>query len=157
VLLTSEEPAVRQFLNGSRIGPIGMSEEKDQAQLALERAHAAAGHHDGSTEDVRGVVPQLQPTPGLPERAGARRRRDRVMQNLRTLPPAAQQSIVDSLTPLEQHHYGIRPRLTVPARGTGTLPTQHQGQLPTDQVARLPQRGRLGGDQRLGEPGPGGK
>src|ERR1700723_2825273 len=31
VLLTSEEPAVAQFLDGSRIGPIGMSEEKDQA------------------------------------------------------------------------------------------------------------------------------
>jgi phospholipid/cholesterol/gamma-HCH transport system ATP-binding protein len=29
VLLTSEEPVVKQFLNGRREGPIGMSEEKD--------------------------------------------------------------------------------------------------------------------------------
>lgn len=28
VLLTSDEPVVRQFLNGRRIGPIGMSEER---------------------------------------------------------------------------------------------------------------------------------
>ena len=34
VLLTSEEPVVRQFLNGRRIGPIGMSEEKDADELA---------------------------------------------------------------------------------------------------------------------------
>ena len=31
VLLTSDEPVVRQFLNGRRLGPIGMSEEKDEA------------------------------------------------------------------------------------------------------------------------------
>src|SRR5690242_5956028 len=75
VLLTSDESAVRQFLNGSRFGPIGMSEEKDTATLAAEQQLADAGHHDGSTDDVRGVVPQLQPTPGLPERMGARRRK----------------------------------------------------------------------------------
>ncbi|WP_181789629.1 ABC transporter ATP-binding protein, partial [Streptomyces phytophilus] len=36
VLLTSEEPVVSQFLSGSRLGPIGMSEEKDAATLAAE-------------------------------------------------------------------------------------------------------------------------
>ncbi|MFD1045262.1 ABC transporter ATP-binding protein, partial [Kibdelosporangium lantanae] len=36
VLLTSDEPSVRQFLNGSRFGPIGMSEEKDAATVAAE-------------------------------------------------------------------------------------------------------------------------
>src|ERR1700733_9506618 len=46
VLLTSEEPAVSQFLDGRRIGPIGMSEEKDAATIAMEQAHADAGHHD---------------------------------------------------------------------------------------------------------------
>src|SRR3712207_3696040 len=35
-LLTSQEPVVRQFLNGRREGPIGMSEEKDVAQVAAE-------------------------------------------------------------------------------------------------------------------------
>src|ERR1700753_4230647 len=47
VLLTSEEPVVSQFLNGRRLGPIGMSEEKDQATMARERAHLEAGHTDG--------------------------------------------------------------------------------------------------------------
>jgi phospholipid/cholesterol/gamma-HCH transport system ATP-binding protein len=34
-LLASDEPAVAQFLNGRRNGPIGMSEEKDEATTAL--------------------------------------------------------------------------------------------------------------------------
>jgi phospholipid/cholesterol/gamma-HCH transport system ATP-binding protein len=84
VLLTSDEPAVAQFLNGRRAGPIGMSEEKDEATMAAE-----AGLDDGGTEDVRGVVPQLQPTPGLPERMAVRRRKERVRRILHTLPPAA--------------------------------------------------------------------
>ncbi|GAB2964426.1 ABC transporter ATP-binding protein [Amycolatopsis acidiphila] len=107
VLLTSDEPVVRQFLNGSRLGPIGMSEEKDSAQMAREQAQAESGHHDGSTEDVRGMAPQLRPTPGLPERAGVRRRQDRVMRILHTLPPAAREGIIESLTPAEQSHYGL--------------------------------------------------
>ncbi len=42
VLLTSDEPVVEQFLNGRRIGPIGMSEEKDEAQMAEEQATTTA-------------------------------------------------------------------------------------------------------------------
>src|ERR1700759_815847 len=38
VLLTSEEPVVKQFLNGRKEGPIGMSEEKDASQVAAELA-----------------------------------------------------------------------------------------------------------------------
>jgi phospholipid/cholesterol/gamma-HCH transport system ATP-binding protein len=108
VLLTSDEPVVKQFLNGSRIGPIGMSEEKDEATMAAEQAHVEAGHHDGGTDDVRGVVPQVQPTPGLGERAGVRRRLDRVMRILHTLPRAAQQGIIDSLTDEEKARYGVK-------------------------------------------------
>jgi phospholipid/cholesterol/gamma-HCH transport system ATP-binding protein len=37
MLLSSNEPAVRQFLNAQRVGPIGMSEEKDEAELAAEK------------------------------------------------------------------------------------------------------------------------
>jgi phospholipid/cholesterol/gamma-HCH transport system ATP-binding protein len=107
VLLTSEEPVVKQFLNGSRIGPIGMSEEKDEATMAAEQAQVDAGHHDGGTDDVSGVVPQIVPTPGLPERVGERRRKDRVMRILHTLPPQAQASIVESLTPAERERYGV--------------------------------------------------
>jgi phospholipid/cholesterol/gamma-HCH transport system ATP-binding protein len=128
VLLTSEEPVVRQFLNGSRLGPIGMSEEKDSATMAAEQELADAGHHDGSTEDVRGVVPQLQPTPGLPERMGVRRRKDRVMSIMHTLPPAAQEGIIESLTPQEQQHYGVRPRSFPRAGATATVPA---GQRPS--------------------------
>jgi phospholipid/cholesterol/gamma-HCH transport system ATP-binding protein len=107
VLLTSQEPVVKQFLNGSRIGPIGMSEEKDDATMAAEQAQVEAGHHDGGTEDVRGVVPQIEPTPGLPERGAVRRRKDRVMRIIHTLPREAQQGIIDSLTPQERDRYGV--------------------------------------------------
>ena len=72
VLLTSDEPVVRQFLNGRRIGPIGMSEEKDEAQMAEEQAMVDAGHHDGGVEEIEGVPPQIQATPG---HAGAQGRR----------------------------------------------------------------------------------
>ncbi|PXW35225.1 UNVERIFIED_CONTAM: phospholipid/cholesterol/gamma-HCH transport system ATP-binding protein [Williamsia faeni] len=97
VLLTSDEPVVDQFLNGRRIGPIGMSEEKDDAQQKLEQELVDAGHHDGGTaEDVRGIVPQLQATPGMPERKAVARRQARVREILHTLPPAAQQAIEES-------------------------------------------------------------
>ncbi|MEJ2854743.1 MULTISPECIES: ABC transporter ATP-binding protein [unclassified Saccharothrix] len=134
VLLTSDEPVVEQFLNGRRIGPIGMSEEKDQATMAAELAHRDAGHYDGSPdEDVRGVVPQLEPTPGLPPRTAVRRRKDRVMSIIHTLPPEAQQGIIASLTPEEQRHYRVLATSsqtqqsydrTVPATGgaTSTIP-----------------------------------
>ncbi|PKW26310.1 phospholipid/cholesterol/gamma-HCH transport system ATP-binding protein [Phycicoccus duodecadis] len=36
MLLSSEEPVVRQFLNAQTVGPIGMSEEKDAEELAAE-------------------------------------------------------------------------------------------------------------------------
>ncbi|MFC3892078.1 ABC transporter ATP-binding protein [Lentzea rhizosphaerae] len=108
VLLTSDEPVVEQFLNGRRLGPIGMSEEKDQATMAAEQAHADAGHSDGSPdEDMRGVVPQLEPTPGLPYRDAVRRRKDRVMSIIHQLPHEAQQGIIASLTPEEQARYGV--------------------------------------------------
>jgi phospholipid/cholesterol/gamma-HCH transport system ATP-binding protein len=38
MLLSSEEPVVRQFLNAQRQGPIGMAEEKDADELAQEQA-----------------------------------------------------------------------------------------------------------------------
>jgi phospholipid/cholesterol/gamma-HCH transport system ATP-binding protein len=115
VLLTSEEPVVNQFLNGRRLGPIGMSEEKDSATMAREQAHVDAGHNDGSSgEDVTGIVPQLPPTPGLPERAAVRRRKDRVMRILHTLPLPAQQAIVESLSPEDQDRYNVG----VPAAAT---------------------------------------
>ncbi|MDP9182214.1 MAG: hypothetical protein M3P04_05495, partial [Actinomycetota bacterium] len=37
MLLSSEEPVVRQFLNAQRQGPIGMAEEKDANELEAEK------------------------------------------------------------------------------------------------------------------------
>jgi phospholipid/cholesterol/gamma-HCH transport system ATP-binding protein len=176
VLLTSEEPVVEQFLNGRRLGPIGMSEEKDSAQMAREQADADAGHLDGSPgEDVRGVVPQIEPSPGLPERMGVRRRKDRVMRILHTLPAAAQEGIIESLTPEDRQRYGVHVNVMAgpptvqhaPVRREAPrpspVPQQHQGELPSDQVAQLPNAGwqgdgRPGGSHRMRprDPGQGG-
>jgi phospholipid/cholesterol/gamma-HCH transport system ATP-binding protein len=93
VLLTSEEPVVKQFLNGRRIGPIGMSEEKDEGTMAEEQAMVDAGHHDGGTEEIEGVPPQVMATPGMPERQAVGRRQARVREIIHTLPPAAQEAI----------------------------------------------------------------
>ncbi|WP_084794116.1 ABC transporter ATP-binding protein [Actinokineospora bangkokensis] len=147
VLLTSEEPVVEQFLNGRRLGPIGMSEEKDQAQMAQERAHVEAGHSDGALdEDLRGVVPQLEPTPGLPPRDAARRRRQRVMQILHTLPESAQHGILASLSRDDYERYQEWRRRTtgmpMPSSPTATLPreqTQVSQQLPTRPASRAGQ------------------
>jgi len=97
VLLTSDEPAVKQFLNGRRIGPIGMSEEKDQATAAAEQAMLEAGHGDGGVEEIEGVPPQIKATPGMPERKGVARRQARVRELLPTLPPKAQEAILEDL------------------------------------------------------------
>ncbi|WP_084037476.1 ABC transporter ATP-binding protein [Haloechinothrix halophila] len=114
VLLTSDEPVVAQFLNGRRFGPIGMSEEKDTATMAAEREQARAGHNDGASgEDVRGVAPQLEPTPGLPPRDAVRRRRERVMRMLPTLPDAARRSVLASFDTAS----ATRTAETAPAHG----------------------------------------
>ncbi|HEX6970184.1 MAG TPA: ABC transporter ATP-binding protein [Micromonosporaceae bacterium] len=63
MLLSSTEPVVRQFLNAQRIGPIGMSEEKDAAELAAE---AQAGVE---LPPLPPIPLQLQPSNGLPRRA----------------------------------------------------------------------------------------
>ena len=95
VLLTSDHPVITQFVNGRRIGPIGMSEEKDEATLAQERANLGDG--ESATNGTLTLMPQLVPTPGLPERQAVQRRMDRVMTMLPSLPTAAQRAILDSI------------------------------------------------------------
>jgi phospholipid/cholesterol/gamma-HCH transport system ATP-binding protein len=90
VLLTSAEPVVSQFLNGRRQGPIGMSEEKDTAQVARELAEA------GELAGLPPLKPQLAASAGMPERRAVARRRRRVLEMMHTLSPAAQQAIRDS-------------------------------------------------------------
>ncbi|MFW6694511.1 ABC transporter ATP-binding protein [Streptomyces sp. MAR4 CNX-425] len=89
VLLTSEEPVVSQFLSGSRLGPIGMSEEKDAATLAAEGLGGAA-----PGAGPRAIVPQLEPSPGMPARQAVDRHRERVLGMLAQLPTAARNAIV---------------------------------------------------------------
>ncbi|MEY9844255.1 ABC transporter ATP-binding protein [Streptacidiphilus sp. MAP5-3] len=62
-LFGSRDPAVRQFLSGRVTGPIGMSEEKDAADLASE----AAGAGD-PLPPPPALPPLLQPSAGLPRR-----------------------------------------------------------------------------------------
>jgi phospholipid/cholesterol/gamma-HCH transport system ATP-binding protein len=98
VLLTSDEPVVEQFLNGRREGPIGMSEEKDSAQVAAELASLedAPTRHPLSAPKGSvggGVPPQIRPSAGLPERKAVARRRARVLDMMHTLPQSAQDAI----------------------------------------------------------------
>jgi phospholipid/cholesterol/gamma-HCH transport system ATP-binding protein len=109
VLLTSEHPVITQFVNGRRVGPIGMSEEKDEATLAMERDLEAGEAANGSGSRLGGrgsmlpeLVPQLVPSPGLPERRAVGRRMARVMGMLHTLPEPARQAIIASLPPGER-------------------------------------------------------
>ena len=61
MLLSSEEPVVRQFLNAQTIGPIGMSEEKDADELAAEQ---------GMEMPPLPPIPlQLEPSNGIPRRS----------------------------------------------------------------------------------------
>jgi phospholipid/cholesterol/gamma-HCH transport system ATP-binding protein len=96
VLLTSDNPVITQFVNGRRIGPIGMSEEKDEATLAQEKAASLRGGEPATVESPA-LVPQLVPSPGMPERQAVQRHMDRVMTLLPSLPTTAQQAILAGL------------------------------------------------------------
>jgi phospholipid/cholesterol/gamma-HCH transport system ATP-binding protein len=96
VLLTSDNPVITQFVNGRKVGPIGMSEEKDAATIAAEQAQ---GGHAGANGGLPELVPQLDPSPGMPERQAVQRRKARVMSMLHSLPVPAQEAIMSSLRP----------------------------------------------------------
>jgi len=116
LVLTSDEPAVAQFLNGRRVGPIGMSEEKDAATVAAEESLVVDGY---SQHEAHGrIVAQMQPSPGLPPRTAETRRKDRVVQMLHTFPAATQQAIVESLTDDDRVRYGMPPAPPTPADTT---------------------------------------
>ncbi len=89
VMLTCDEPVVEQFLNGRRLGPIGMSEEKDAATAALE-----AETIEEDDETIRGLVPQMRPSRGLPDRPGESRRARRVTDLLPALPATQREEIL---------------------------------------------------------------
>ena len=60
MLLSSQEPVVAQFLNAQRVGPIGMSEEKDADELAAESSV--------NMPPLPPIPPQLLPSDGRPRR-----------------------------------------------------------------------------------------
>jgi phospholipid/cholesterol/gamma-HCH transport system ATP-binding protein len=169
VLLTSEVPAVAQFLDGSRIGPIGMSEEKDETTMAREQAQVDAGHHGGGAGiDLRVVVPQLEPTPGLPPRQAVQRRKDRVMHMLHTLPPPAQEAILASLTPADRQRYRLQPGGGQPPpgqpeyQGTERPVAQTRPMMPADGTGQSSYRQEPYGQHRYNpdppaDPGRGGR
>jgi phospholipid/cholesterol/gamma-HCH transport system ATP-binding protein len=140
VLLTSDEPVVRQFLNGRRIGPIGMSEEKDEATMAEEAAMLEAGHHHGGVEEIEGVPPQISATPGMPERKAVGRRRARVMAMMHTLPPNAQEAIRDELEGTHKyavHEFGDTEEHTVEQTAVSRHYAGADADAPTETI-RLP-------------------
>jgi phospholipid/cholesterol/gamma-HCH transport system ATP-binding protein len=61
MLLSSEEPVVRQFLNAQMVGPIGMSEEKDADELESEK--------DMELPPLPPIPPQIEPSSGQPRRS----------------------------------------------------------------------------------------
>ena len=61
MLLSSEEPVVRQFLNAQKVGPIGMSEEKDADELEAER--------DEEMPPLPSIPMQLEPSNGIARRS----------------------------------------------------------------------------------------
>ena len=61
MLLSSEEPVVRQFLNAQMVGPIGMSEEKDADELESEK--------DMELPPLPPIPPQIEPSSGVPRRS----------------------------------------------------------------------------------------
>jgi ABC-type proline/glycine betaine transport system ATPase subunit len=62
MLLSSQEPVVRQFLNARRQGPIGMAEEKDAAELEAEREEGE------EIPPLPPIPPQIGPSSGQPRR-----------------------------------------------------------------------------------------
>ncbi|MEO5708567.1 MAG: ABC transporter ATP-binding protein [Nocardioidaceae bacterium] len=61
MLLSSEEPVVRQFLNAQMIGPIGMSEEKDADELESEKGQELSA--------LPPIPMQLDPSNGIHRRS----------------------------------------------------------------------------------------
>ncbi len=97
ILLTSDDPVITQFVNGRIVGPIGMHEEKDAGRAGGDRSGTADQRKAWAHNKPIGIVPQLQPSPGLPARDAVHRRTERVLELLPTLPRQAQEQILASI------------------------------------------------------------
>jgi len=80
MLLSSEEPVVKQFLNAQMVGPIGMSEEKDADELEAEK--------DKEAMPLPPIPMQLEPSNGV-RRRGQREPGAWCRENNVTPPPGS--------------------------------------------------------------------
>jgi phospholipid/cholesterol/gamma-HCH transport system ATP-binding protein len=80
MLLSSEEPVVKQFLNAQMVGPIGMSEEKDADELEAEK--------DQEAMPLPPIPMQLEPSNGV-RRRGQREPGAWCRENNVTPPPGS--------------------------------------------------------------------
>jgi phospholipid/cholesterol/gamma-HCH transport system ATP-binding protein len=103
MLLSSQEPVVRQFLNAQRVGPIGMSEEKDADELAAESGQ--------ELPPLPPITLQLDPSDGRPRR---------------TARPAGEWCRLNGVTPPPGSFAGAAPPV---AAGIGEVGPPAQGVL----------------------------
>ena len=81
VLLTSEEPVVKQFLNGRMDGPIGMSEEKDSAHDGRREGHVRGRRTTrAASKRSRAFRRRCSPRPACPSARASLRRQQRVLR-----------------------------------------------------------------------------
>ncbi|MDQ1684510.1 MAG: phospholipid/cholesterol/gamma-HCH transport system ATP-binding protein [Frankiaceae bacterium] len=111
MLLSSQEPVVRQFLNARRQGPIGMAEEKDAAELEAEREEGE------EIPPLPPIPPQIGPSSGQPRR---------------TQRPAGQWLKENGVTPppgsfTGEAGYGEAAAPTAPPATTQAATTERQG------------------------------
>ncbi len=89
MLLSSEEPVVKQFLNAQMVGPIGMSEEKDADELEAEK--------DQEAMPLPPIPMQLEPSNGV-QRRGQREPGAWCRENDVTPPPGSFQDNMSMAT-----------------------------------------------------------
>ncbi|HTK66415.1 MAG TPA: ATP-binding cassette domain-containing protein [Pseudonocardia sp.] len=90
LVLSSSDPVVAQFMQGSRFGPIGMSEERDAAGMPIK------GEVAPENLPLPKIRPQLKPTNGQ-QRPAEARRLARVRQVLPHLPADMRRAIEESM------------------------------------------------------------
>ena len=124
MLLTSQEPVVRQFLNARRQGPIGMSEEKDAAELEAEKDDAedaaAAADPAAAPAEQRAAAPRPSVQPASGSRRTTRRR-----------PPARSKVVRRYGAARDRQRRGRGPR----ARSNGSRPPR-RARAPSDGAGR---------------------
>jgi phospholipid/cholesterol/gamma-HCH transport system ATP-binding protein len=129
MLLSSNEPVVRQFINAQRQGPIGMAEEKDAAELAAE---AEGG----------GELLQLPPIPvQLPTSNGSLRSTQRPpgawLREHGVVPPPGSFAGIDGLdVPTGNGHTGWSGQIPTPTGRTNVL--REPAAVAAATAARLP-------------------